>query len=199
MQIRILFDGGFLRCLIFLCRLISQVRQLLLGGIALIRSCLLQFCFRSLLLLENRVSRGKVRLHSLKLGLGLFLLLHLLLYSRALLGHDLLEVCVRLGVFSTPYSDLSHGVRRLLVIRRGKRCDRDGINAGTQVGNAVFAVGLGFTVLLRTLLAHCLHGQTSPRLPVDVQNLSADRSCLGGSAGRQHGNKGRHKNCGEYD
>src|SRR5437762_3803452 len=124
-QIRILFDGGFLRCLIFLCRLIGQVRQLLLGGIALIRSCLLQFCFRSLLLLENRVSRGKVRLHSLKLGLGLFLLLHLLLYSSALLGHDLLEVCVRLGVFSTPYSDLSHGVRRLLVIRRGKRCDRE--------------------------------------------------------------------------
>src|SRR5207249_11759082 len=46
----------------------------------------------------------------------------------------------------------------LLVVRRRKGGDGDGINSAAQAGNTVFAVTVGLGRLFRALLAHHLYG-----------------------------------------
>ena len=158
MQVGIFLTGGFLCCFVFLRRLVGKVRELLLDDSALIRRRFLQLGSRGLLLFKNRVPRGKVGLHAFELGFGLFLLLHLFLGGRTLLGHNLFEIGVRFGLSSALDAYLRDIIGLLLVVRRRKGGDGDGINSAAQAGNTVFAVTVGLGRLFRALLAHHLYG-----------------------------------------
>src|SRR5260370_26664129 len=145
---------------------------------ALVRRTFRQLCLGLTRLTQKANAQIKVCLHSLKFLLLLFLLFKLLLSRSALFCKDVLEICIYLCLFATPYSHLRQLVRRLLVIRRRQRHHGHAVHAGPQTANAVFSVLVSLRFLFYGLVAYGFDPHLAPRFPLYIQNPARNPSPL---------------------
>src|SRR5215471_4531003 len=141
-------------------------------------------------LMASRWSAGALESLSLEFLLLFFLLCHLLGVVRVVLGNDFLEVQIDRHVLSGADFDLStlkHLIRQLYRQRIGPRA---------KAVKFVLALGIGFRLGLRSLVAYNRDTQVFPRLAFQVENRSRDSAILCGSPGRQpHGHHRKRQHC----